>query len=39
MPNGLPLTFHPLTPKRWTDFEVLFGPKGVCAGCWCMWWQ
>lgn len=31
--------FHPLTPERWTDFEVLFGPRGACAGCWCMVWR
>lgn len=33
------LTFAPLTPDRWSDFEALFGPKGACAGCWCMWWR
>ena len=26
----------PLTPARWKDFEQLFGPRGACAGCWCM---
>jgi GNAT superfamily N-acetyltransferase len=26
----------PLTPARWKDFEKLFGPRGACAGCWCM---
>ena len=31
-----PLAFHPLTPDRWSDFETLFGPRGACAGCWCM---
>jgi GNAT superfamily N-acetyltransferase len=31
--------FHPLTPERWTDFEKLFGPRGACAGCWCMYWR
>ena len=29
----------PLTPERWSDFETLFGPRGACAGCWCMWWR
>jgi GNAT superfamily N-acetyltransferase len=29
----------PLTPERWDDFETLFGPRGACAGCWCMWWR
>lgn len=31
--------FHPLTPKRWNDFEQLFGPRGAYGGCWCMWWR
>lgn len=29
--------FHPLTPERWDDFELLFGPNGACWGCWCAW--
>ena len=33
------LSFHPLTPERWPDLERLFGPRGACAGCWCMWWR
>lgn len=32
------LSFCPLTPDRWKDFEKLFGEKGACAGCWCMYW-
>lgn len=31
--------FYPLTPERWADFEKLFGPRGACAGCWCMFWR
>src|SRR5262247_157348 len=31
------LEFHPLTPERWRDFESLFGERGACGGCWCMW--
>jgi len=31
------LEFHPLTPERWRDFEALFGERGACGGCWCMW--
>jgi len=31
--------FHPLTPRRWNDFETLFGLRGACGGCWCMWWR
>jgi GNAT superfamily N-acetyltransferase len=33
------LTFRPLTPARWDDFERLFGERGACGGCWCMWWR
>lgn len=31
------LSFHPATPDRWGDVEALFGERGACAGCWCMW--
>jgi GNAT superfamily N-acetyltransferase len=34
-PDGI----FPLTAKRWEDFEQLFGPRGACAGCWCMYWK
>ena len=37
--GGKRLTFHPLTPARWADFERLFGERGACGGCWCMWWR
>jgi len=33
------LEFHPLTDMRWADFEKLFGERGACGGCWCMWWR
>ena len=33
------LTVRPLIPSRWADFEKLFGPRGACGGCWCMWWR
>ncbi|HET7691587.1 MAG TPA: GNAT family N-acetyltransferase [Gemmatimonadota bacterium] len=33
------LTFHPATPDRWGDVETLFGDRGACAGCWCMYWR
>jgi len=33
------LEFHPLTPDRWRDFETLFGERGACGGCWCMYWR
>ena len=31
------LVIAPLTLAHWPDFERLFGPKGACAGCWCMY--
>ena len=33
------LSFRPLTPNLWTNFEHLFGPRGACGGCWCMFWK
>lgn len=27
----------PLSPARWPDLVELFGEKGACAGCWCMY--
>jgi|SRR5262245_15805543 len=33
------LTVRPLTPDRWPALEDLFGPRGACSGCWCMYWR
>ena len=33
------LTIRPLTPDRWPALEELFGPRGACNGCWCMYWR
>jgi GNAT superfamily N-acetyltransferase len=33
------LSFHPATEEKWKDIEKLFGARGACAGCWCMWWR
>ncbi|MFH0931574.1 MAG: GNAT family N-acetyltransferase, partial [Candidatus Zixiibacteriota bacterium] len=33
------LKFNTVTPKRWKDLENLFGERGACGGCWCMWWR
>lgn len=35
----LPLTFQPATPARWNDVVKLFGERGACGGCWCMFWR
>ena len=32
------LKFYPLSPAKWKDFEMLFGERGACGGCWCMNW-
>jgi len=36
---SLDLEFYPLKIERWGDFEKLFGKRGACGGCWCMWWR
>lgn len=39
MPALPKLRVHPVTPKRWDDLAALFGERGACAGCWCMYWR
>jgi len=33
------LVIKPLTPDLWPSLEDLFGKKGACNGCWCMYWR
>ena len=33
------LTTRELSPQMWPQLERLFGAKGACAGCWCMFWR
>jgi GNAT superfamily N-acetyltransferase len=33
------LTFEPLTRKNWGQFVGLFGNKGACGNCWCMYYR
>ena len=33
------LTFEPLTRKNWGLFVELFGSKGACGNCWCMYYR
>jgi len=33
------ITIVPVTPGRWKDLVRLFGPRGACAGCWCMYFR
>lgn len=37
--RGAKFEFFPLSFDRWADFETLFGERGACGGCWCMWWR
>src|SRR5450759_1010031 len=33
------LTFEPLTKLNWNKFTGLFGDKGACGNCWCMYYR
>lgn len=33
------ISVRPLTPDLWPALEDLFGQKGACNGCWCMYWR
>ena len=33
------LTFEPLTEANWYKFVQLFGEKGACGNCWCMYYR
>jgi GNAT superfamily N-acetyltransferase len=33
------LTFQPLSRKNWTKFVELFGERGACGSCWCMFYR
>jgi GNAT superfamily N-acetyltransferase len=33
------VTVKPLGGNDWPAVERLFGSKGACGGCWCMWWR
>jgi GNAT superfamily N-acetyltransferase len=33
------LSVRELKPALWPDLEQLFGEKGACGGCWCMFWR
>ena len=36
--DNMKFTIHPLTPDLWPALEDLFGKRGACNGCWCMYW-
>jgi len=33
------LTFEPLTKRNWNQFVQLFGNRGACGNCWCMYYR
>ena len=33
------LVIRPAGADSWPAVEKLFGPRGACSGCWCMWWR
>ena len=33
------LKVRALAPDDWDVIELLFGAKGACGGCWCMYWR
>jgi len=33
------LVVKDLVPELWPALEALFGPRGACGGCWCMYWR
>jgi GNAT superfamily N-acetyltransferase len=37
--NDMQLRIRPLTPELWPALEDLFGARGACSGCWCMYWR
>ncbi len=37
--NQSSIKFHPANASRWADLEELFGERGACGGCWCMFWR
>lgn len=34
--RNTPWRIAPVTTATWPDLERLFGPRGACGGCWCM---
>jgi GNAT superfamily N-acetyltransferase len=36
-PDKMKLLIKELRPELWADLERLFGEKGACGGCWCMY--
>jgi GNAT superfamily N-acetyltransferase len=37
--NSLKFKIEPVTKKNWALFVKLFGEKGACGNCWCMYYR
>jgi GNAT superfamily N-acetyltransferase len=37
MPSSIRI--EPAAASRWRDLVRLFGARGACGGCWCMWYR
>ena len=33
------ITIEPLSKANWAKFVQLFGEKGACGNCWCMYYR
>lgn len=33
------IEIRPATREHWSDLVALFGARGACGGCWCMFWR
>jgi len=33
------LTFEAVSRNNWNKFTTLFGAKGACGNCWCMYYR
>lgn len=33
------IRIEPAAAERWNALERLFGARGACGGCWCMWYR
>ncbi len=33
------IQIEPASSECWDDLERLFGARGACGGCWCMWYR
>ena len=33
------IEIRPVAPELWPQLAELFGPRGACAGCWCMYFK